>query len=115
MRGTLESPPIILEQDRFKLGLTLIATAGVALLFAIKLSTAAGRSVFLDSFLVLLFGVLSLFMIHALYRPGCLILEPSGLTWHTGIRTFRYSWNDFTRFVIYSPRIFARQPGCVYA
>ena len=115
MRGTLENPPIILEQDRFKLGLSLTATAGVTLLFAIKLSTGTGRSVFLDSFLILLFGVLSLFLIYSLFRPGCLILEPGGLTWRTGIRTFRYSWNDFTNFVIYSPRLFSRQPGCVYA
>lgn len=46
MRGTLENPPIILVQDRFKLGLSLTATAGVTLLFAIKLSTGTGRSVF---------------------------------------------------------------------
>jgi len=46
MRGTLENPSIILVQDRFKLGLSLTATAGVTLLFAIKLSTGTGRSVF---------------------------------------------------------------------
>jgi hypothetical protein len=115
MRGTFENPPIILQQDRIKLGLSLVIAAGGALLFAFRLSADAGRSVALDSFLLLLFGVLSLYLIYALYRPGHLILEPSELTWYTGIRTFRCSWNDFMSFAIYSPRIFSRQPGCVYA
>ena len=115
MRGTVENPPIIIEQDRIKLGLSLVIAAGGTLLSAGRLWAGAGKSEHLEYFLVFLFGALSLYLIYALFRPGRLILAPAGLTWHTGIRTFRYSWDDFASFVIYKPRIFSRQPGYVSA
>jgi hypothetical protein len=53
MGGTFENPPIILEQDRFKLGLTFIATAAITVFFAVRLATCAGRSMVFHAFLVI--------------------------------------------------------------
>ena len=106
MRGTFENPPIIIEQDRVKLGLSLAIAVVGALFSAWRLWTGAGKNEHLMFFLVFLFGALSLYLIYALFHPGRLTLEPGGLTWYTGIRSFRYSWSDFSSFVIYKPRIF---------
>src|ERR1700758_5292708 len=104
MRGALNDPPIILEQDRAKLALMLIVLIGFTLIVALSLRSGVVRSVIWSYVAATVLGALSLFFLYALFRPGRLILDPDGLTWRTSVRTFRYSWTDFSNFIVWSPR-----------
>ncbi|WP_428662274.1 hypothetical protein [Reyranella sp.] len=99
MEGTFDDPPIVMWQDRVKVSLMSLVTAGLAALFY-WLCPASDASLFWSVLLGLVAAVLGWI---AIARSG-LIAAPEGLTWRTGFRTFNYEWSDFERFTVVSGR-----------
>jgi hypothetical protein len=100
VEGSLAQPPIVLRQDRLKLGIGFVLSAGLTLglLAELRLDTTVN---------ILLFGFIALTALDyglATIFPARLILGPDGLVRRSVYGTTRYSWQDLTGFRWYRTR-----------
>jgi hypothetical protein len=115
MLGTLDNPPITLQQDPVKIALLLVFCVFAAMLAGLLLWTGNARSVYWGYVLLLMFGVGAFMLAWSLVRPGTITLGRSGLTYSTPFRFFQYEWGDFDKFIVWSPRWPNKYPAFVYS
>ena len=101
VEGSLAHPPIVLRQDRRKLGFGFVCNGvlAVALLATLRFDTVV------DS---LLFGFIAVWAVDYGLRtivPTRLILGPAGLVRRSFYRTVAFSWEDFASFRWYRTRM----------
>lgn len=100
VEGSLADPPIVLRQDRLKLGLccAALATLAVLLLATSRLSSIQ------DALLLGCIGLSAIvYGIRAIF-PTTLTLGPAGLVSRSAFRTVEFSWQDITGFRWYRTR-----------
>lgn len=102
VQGSLENPPIIIRQSRFKLG--AIAALGLFLTaFCYGLMHAGllrgGRD--LQHLFVGALGLCTIGVIWMFVRPGVIEAKPSGLSWRPGFRDYHCAWADIDEFSVF--------------
>jgi hypothetical protein len=115
MQGSLNEPPIIIRQDRAKLGL-MVLVAGVLTLILYGFLAAGmlqGDTLGQHAF-VIAFALLTLFGVWKLLNPGSLIIGPAGLDWRTSLGGYHYEWTDFDGFAVFSGP-YLRQASAKYS
>jgi hypothetical protein len=115
MQGTFDAPPIVVSQSRDKLIWFLVLSLLITFFFGVLSLTGSPRSAILVYFIAIFFALCSIIMAWAVYRPGALILSPDGLIWRTPLRTFTYSWDDFSSFFVWSPNLFVGYAAFAYS
>jgi hypothetical protein len=115
MQGTFDAPPIVVSQSRDKLIWFLVLSLLITFFFGVLSLTGSPRSAILVYFIAIFFALCSIIMAWAVYRPGALILSPDGLIWRTHLRTFTYSWDDFSSFFVWSPNLFVGYAAFAYS
>ena len=93
--------------------LLLIALAAIPVFGALLFSGTAKHAIG-SYFVMLAFGSCALVFGWSVFRTGSITLDANGLTWRTGVRTFRRSWDDYSEFIPY-PKPFGSQPGCIFS
>ena len=111
MQGTLDDPPIVVQQDRLKIFLVLLFAIGMTIFSFLMLWTGTAKSLTWAYIMSVWFVILTLIVAVWLLRPWRLTLDRSGLRRSTIWRATHYEWNDFSGFVTFSPSLFLRQPG----
>jgi hypothetical protein len=111
MRGSLDEPPVLIQQDREKLCLMLAGSLALGLAIGLLTWSSVGKTLFWGYMASGLFVVLSIGLIARIVRPGYLLLTPHELTCRTIFRIDCYSWNDFASFAVWAPRSFIREPA----
>ena len=115
MQGTLDNPPIIIEQDKAKISGLLLGCMVFFVMVALLVWSGAGRSVVWGYILIAIFGSLTLGLAVQLARPGRLIIDRDGVSCRLLLGTTRYSWEDIASFVTYSRNMFSREPAVLLA
>jgi hypothetical protein len=115
MQGSLDEPPIIIKQDQGKFVLGIFLIAGFVATFC-AMGWGADARQLLWVFAGFALGGFGGLMFMRNFVPPCgLTLDKSGLTWRGPWNVNRYPWSAITGFVVVSPLLLARQPGCVFA
>ena len=115
MHGTLDDPPIIIEQDKAKITSLLVTCVAFCLFFGLLAWSGTSRSVFWGYVAAAIFGVGALLLIVQLVRPGVLIVDRDGLTCRLLFNAVRYRWDDIASFVTHAPNAFSQRPAFVLA
>lgn len=98
--GSLSSPPIVLRQDRLKLGL---CAAGFGVL-AVGLLGALNLNSTLNALLFVVIAASAIVPGLGAISPATLTLGPDGLVRRSVFRTVAFSWADVTGFRWYRTR-----------
>lgn len=101
VEGSLAQPPIVLRQDRLKLGFGFAGFGALAVGLLATLSFNSAQN-------SLLFGFIGLCALDYGLRtmvPTTLTLGPAGLVRRSVYRTVAFSWQDFTGFRWYRTRM----------
>ena len=102
MKGSFESPPIIIRTSRI---FSLIGFVVCIAFFCLRLAPVfLGRIPFEigDHLLSIAIGLGVLYFGWQLVSPSSLILEPEGLTWKTSFKARHWSWKDISNFRVMS-------------
>ncbi len=99
--GSFEKPPIVVTSSRRK---ALIGVAfGLILLFGAGIQIVRHQATALTYFGAAFFSLCVVVLIWRLCVPARLVLARQGLTWFTGVKTWRFSWRDFDEFKVFKP------------
>jgi Bacterial PH domain len=115
MLGTLDNPPIIIEQDKAKISAGIVCSTALFLMVALLQWNGASRSIEWGYVLVAIFGTLTLGLAVQLFRPGRLVIDRNGVSCRLLLNTTRYPWEDIASFATYSRNAFSRVPAILLA
>jgi len=101
MKGSLETPPIVIRAARWKSLLYLLICFFFAGIGAIALATGNMSLAFWWAYVsVVFFGLGVVLFGWRILRPDTLALSPEGIFWRSLWRTIRWSWREVSNFRI---------------
>jgi hypothetical protein len=119
MHGTLDNPPIIIEQDKGKTFLFVVVLVLLSYVLGaviLKAEQVEPQPVGFGGYVFATFFVgMTLWFVVRLVCPGRLIVDRDGLTIRLPLHSSRYSWEDIAGFVTSKPGRFSRAPAFILA
>ncbi len=115
MQGTLDKPPIVIKQDQSRIMLYTLLIQLFGQIIGINLWNDNTLSLAVRIGWEAFFGAAFLAGVWNFARPGTLTLDKNGLTQKSFGFAWKYKWSDFTSFIIFSPLLLMRQPGCLFS
>ena len=101
MRGSLESPPIVVRASRLRTLLSLALLVAAVGYLIVRLGETWSDDEHAEVFMLLGGAVITLFLLDVL-RPSRLVLDWRGLSQSRLWRTRRWSWDEVTEFRVLS-------------
>ena len=98
MQGSFETPPIVIRSSRFFYSVTLLISAGLFAMWAVRFSYTNLPMGWNDGFWAGGSGVWILASACMLVSPSYLKLGPDGLTWSSILGSRDWAWNDIRNF-----------------
>lgn len=119
MQGSFDTPPIIIQQSKVKLGLNVLLAVGVVSVCYWLFGTTAPASIadgMEKNAIIVALALFAAFQVWTFFQPNVLEIGPEGLVWRKNLRTCRYAWSDFDGFVVTrNSRGWSQYPDAVFS